>query len=369
MIIRHDDIVVPKRGEIRSLTGVRGIAALAVLFYHMANDKLADNAIIIMLRRGYLCVDLFFVLSGFVIALTYGGRFAGRGLGSETIKFLGHRLARVYPLYLLLTLLMAIFLLGSGRTSCSLLANILMIQAWGLSISYLSNAWSISAEWLAYLVFPLLCLILLRGSLLMLAATLAAVTALWLLAALPDLAIWRASDLFRSGELDRVSFHSIAPLVRCLSEFIIGIGMFRIAARCAPHGRAAGVAQAGCVGAILILATIRGTDFPIVLLLALLVLALARDEGFVADLLGRSVPHYLGRISYSVYLVQDFTIGLGSRIGALLARAGLPVHSGLVAGTIVVATLLLSAASFVLIEQPARRMIRRVTERRARRPR
>ena len=65
------------RSDFRSLTGIRGIAALFVMAYHGLEVK-AENAgrpFVWAMSRGYLAVDLFFCLSGFVLAYNYGERF------------------------------------------------------------------------------------------------------------------------------------------------------------------------------------------------------------------------------------------------------------------------------------------------------
>jgi peptidoglycan/LPS O-acetylase OafA/YrhL len=64
-------------GEITALTGLRGLAALAVTVFHYYADLdvgLTDP-LHMAVRRGYLNVDLFFILSGLVMAMTYGAGF------------------------------------------------------------------------------------------------------------------------------------------------------------------------------------------------------------------------------------------------------------------------------------------------------
>src|SRR5947209_6333252 len=61
--------------EIKTLTGLRGVAATVVMLYHFSYSEQMNSFLI---GRGYLAVDLFFVLSGFVMALSYGHLFAGR---------------------------------------------------------------------------------------------------------------------------------------------------------------------------------------------------------------------------------------------------------------------------------------------------
>lgn len=75
------------------LDGMRGLAAIAVITDHV-HSPLTEA----LLPGRYLAVDFFFVLSGFVIAHTYGARLAG---GWSVFDFMRVRLIRFYPLYLL----------------------------------------------------------------------------------------------------------------------------------------------------------------------------------------------------------------------------------------------------------------------------
>src|SRR5258707_7540721 len=91
--------------EIRSLTGMRGVAALAVVLYHLDLGQDDTGLVQHIIHHGYLAVDLFFVLSGFIMALTYSHVFVERFNINKYWKFLNHRIARIYPLYIFSTLL------------------------------------------------------------------------------------------------------------------------------------------------------------------------------------------------------------------------------------------------------------------------
>ena len=98
------------QNEIRSHTGLRGVAALCVVGYHqqfMAGYKLPFEA---LFHRAYLMVDLFFVLSGFVLSYVYSQKIDVR-------SFYRARFARIYPLHVfaLLTLTVVTFGLNALR--------------------------------------------------------------------------------------------------------------------------------------------------------------------------------------------------------------------------------------------------------------
>ena len=85
--------------DVPALTGVRGVAAVLVAVYHYFLPLMPQGSVTHRLfGRGYLYVDLFFVLSGYVMALTYGSMFSTRIRGKALGSFFWKRLARVYPL-------------------------------------------------------------------------------------------------------------------------------------------------------------------------------------------------------------------------------------------------------------------------------
>jgi peptidoglycan/LPS O-acetylase OafA/YrhL len=85
---------MPQVRAFPAMDGIRGIAAILVALFHFRATFLHyDNNVI---GDGYLAVDLFFVLSGFVLAHAYEHRFAR---GMTTFEFMRARVIRLYPLY------------------------------------------------------------------------------------------------------------------------------------------------------------------------------------------------------------------------------------------------------------------------------
>lgn len=172
------------RGEIRALTGLRLFAALSVVAYHFQFTQGDTYARILepfqpLIQSGALGVDLFFVLSGFVIAHVYA-RALGPGLRVRAVgSFLWARISRIWPAYALVTVGFGAWLLvrahfdKDGIITSQVLqpslgvrswvAQLLMVQMWDRPVvhgaSFSGPSWSISAEWLAYLAFPVLILI------------------------------------------------------------------------------------------------------------------------------------------------------------------------------------------------------------------
>ena len=88
------------------LDGLRGVAALMVIWYHVFEGfAFASNSAIETLNHGYLAVDFFFILSGFVIGYAYDDRW-GKSL---TMKdFFKRRLIRLHPMVIMGAVLGAI---------------------------------------------------------------------------------------------------------------------------------------------------------------------------------------------------------------------------------------------------------------------
>ncbi len=172
------DTMTPVGVFIRQLTGIRAVAAVWVLFYHLQGplDTLGVMSIPVLsdvIRVGRLGVDLFFALSGFILTHTYLTRL-GSGLHARaSVEFWWLRLARIYPVHFVMLNIAGIAIIaqtlitGDERERPWLnvwdyIRNLLLIQEWGPHPDRGWNvvAWSLSMEWLAYLLFPILVLAL-----------------------------------------------------------------------------------------------------------------------------------------------------------------------------------------------------------------
>lgn len=81
------------------LDGLRGVAALMVVIYHIFEGyAFAGGGIIESLNHGYLAVDFFFILSGFVVGYAYDDRL---GKSMKTKDFLKRRLIRLHPMVIM----------------------------------------------------------------------------------------------------------------------------------------------------------------------------------------------------------------------------------------------------------------------------
>ncbi|MFT4057005.1 MAG: acyltransferase [Novosphingobium sp.] len=153
------------RGRLRSLDGLRGIAACGVaFFYHPLLEFNAQAigdvpAVLLWLRTwGWTLVDLFFLISGYVFAQVYLGRAGGRaGLEQAALPdFAMARFARLYPLHLLLLLVTAVlFASEPANTAIAFVAHLFMMQAFVAPVGHTFDgpSWSLSVEVFCYAIF------------------------------------------------------------------------------------------------------------------------------------------------------------------------------------------------------------------------
>lgn len=360
----------PKRRELRQLTGIRIIAALWVVAFHFETQYtllLPEIGGLVWLAgsRGFLAVDLFFVLSGYILAYQHHDAFAqGRG---DYRGFLAKRLARIYPLQIttlafLVALVVATPLgkkLGSAETFTvwGAVQDVLLIRGWtGPSQGWNYPAWSLSAEWLAYLLFPavvLLITVVTRSSRVALVAVIAGAVVL---------------ETVGSIVLPWADHMPVAP-VRVVVAFVAGVALFRLCRDTPPRSRNGWLG--GLLLAALILATPALPEGPLVAAVSLascvaIVGLLATGSGPVVEFLGSGPLEYGGRVSFSLYMVHGIALLLSPvRFLGIENAAALPLAArvGLAVGQMVL-LLGLSIAAYHLVERPGQRLILAWTARR-----
>lgn len=355
-----------EKREIRSLTGLRGVAACMVMFFHASLPPGAGDGgpFLIIIRHGYLWVDFFFVLSGFVMALTYSRDFLARGTARAFPAFIAQRIARIWPLYIFASVVMLPFspvwhggattwLQVTGRA----VANLLMIQSWGFSPSMNLNAWSISTEWLAYMTFPALLWLALRsGKHTSMIVAAGCVLILCGLTWLPAIAIWQ-------GGLATNDPYSANPLFRCLAEFTLGLLAFRASQIFQGQAVAASRVAAPMICILIVaLFTTSALDAVIAALFPLLVLSLSQDRGVVARMLGSKPIHWLGMLSYSIYLLHPLFSEIRWHLQWRLEAANVPHAAFLPVLIMLCGTILASMLTLYYVERPGRMLLRRALE-------
>ena len=304
-------------------------------------------------------VDFFFVLSGFVLAMVYGSPSDQGGFAS----FIGQRLSRLYPLYALVTL--ACFLLARdgqplygepNQSWPALLSNLLMVQFWGWPTDSLAApGWSISVEWAANLLFPLFAVAMLRWKLprsVMLLAVLAALSALSEVIATEE--YWDTAMLVQAGW-----FRLPQPIVAGLVEFMAGMLCWRMRSQMRwPQWLGNTPALLAILVAMLLWIGLAALDIYFAALSCLLILGASYQRGVLARGLGSPVLHWLGLISFSVYLVHVPMALLVPWLRDALSAIGAP-HAFTLANALVMALVLpVATLTYRGIERPAQRWLR-----------
>jgi peptidoglycan/LPS O-acetylase OafA/YrhL len=283
------------------------------MLYHLAHFFPLQAGLwsIPFIRRAYLAVDLFFLLSGFVMAHVYGGSL-GTDWRAAWRPFALARFSRVYPLFAL-TLIATIATTaaasmkataqGISFSTGSLVLQPFLLQQWAASPNWDYPSWSISTEAEAYVVFVFTAGPLLTGSRPRLVAAVC-------------MALVIALDV-SGGNLKLPG--GIPALVRTLAEFSLGVLLYRA------HKRMNGLPWMGvpafalCVAGLLL-----RRDFLTVIGLACLILYGVVAAGTVGRIINSAPAVALGNWSYGIYLWHapvHFAV-----LGAL-AASGHPVES------------------------------------------
>lgn len=283
------------RRDIPSLTAIRGVAAVAVVVHHQTlffrfNEWTHPFTLISTLFMGYTGVDLFFVLSGFILTKIYL-TLQPRGWG----RFFLRRLLRLYPLHLSILAFMALGSLCSiGLAPHKLDWHMLAWSASllgpfvGLGPKLWNNvSWSISVELVCYIGFPVGVMLLRGAPNWLLGLALAGIAAL----------TWYVHLIHPE------SWVGLGALQRGGSDFALGAVTGLLATRVTPSKSLAWGLE--LLGAGLILWGMLSMQPPFIPLgAATLIFALNAQKGPLNALLTFRPLVYLGDISFSLYLLQ-----------------------------------------------------------------
>ena len=372
------------RGEIKALTGLRAVAATWVVLFHV--QALAwpylDQLPLVrqVISAGWTGVELFFVLSGFVITLSYVERVGRRPSPRVVGRFVLNRFARVWPAWAAVTMVAGgwVWLMRRNGLDADLVVahpdadlatlsqQLTMTHMWGrqdpVGAGYVLPGWSISAEWAAYLAFPLLAVALrwlrhLPAWLLLAAAvlTMSPLSVTAFTTGTPDSAqdwVLRIACGFTAGALTALAVRR-ARVTERLESLALGL-----------------VCSSLCmvVGGAVWAGWRRGSDYSqdfsgvVVVLFPLLVFGLAlTDRGPARWLSGRSIVHG-GRLSYSLYLVHFVVLDV-----VVTMWWQRPEHRGELTPGLALAVVPLVMVCFVLsaalhhgVEEPGRRLVLRL---------
>jgi peptidoglycan/LPS O-acetylase OafA/YrhL len=313
--------------ELLPITTLRFISALWVFLFHVRMRWPIDlpAPIANIISQGPLGMSIFFILSGFVLTYTYFNKEPSQNYKSYTIK----RFARIYPVYLVISILTLPFLQIAPipidaigwihylfTYSIVIALNILLLQAWFPSLfNYWidGGTWSLSVECFFYLLFPYILAVLKKLSIERLKLLL---SILYVLAVLPGL-------VFVTPLVPKVTFATVyaLPIYR-LPEFTIGIVLAILFIKDCQKERDAFFPATykliACVICLLVYLSIFANAFPqiyvihnfmaIPLLAAIVYYCASLNKGYLYRMLSHRYLVFLGKISYSFYLVQSIPI-------------------------------------------------------------
>lgn len=360
-----DPRAVPRVGfpaDLPGLTALRFPLAAGVVAFHLhlawPYDDLAFTGLV---ERSRLGVDVFFILSGFVLTHVYQAEVAEGRFRYD--QFLLARVARIFPLHLAVIAGMMGVVIGArligvdfaqeAYSLAGLAQTVLLVQAWSWSstpVEWNGPSWSLSAEWLAYLAFPLFAstgLALRRRPLALLGLAVGMFLAL-------D-AVYQAAfgDLLTHAER-RLGVLRIAP------EFLYGVALYRLAERWRPTPAVAWAGAGAACCLMLLLLHLRADERLIVAAAGPLVLSLALVSSAGADQPFRLPSLRLaGEASFALYLVHMPVLVLWKRgMGIATERPTSEALGPWEAPVVAVLCVALAIGAHLLIERPARGWVR-----------
>jgi peptidoglycan/LPS O-acetylase OafA/YrhL len=331
--LRPRDHHVVDRSQLRSLTGLRFVAALQVLIFHCV--PWASWGFPPLVRSiagsGYVAVSLFFILSGFILTYAHCG---GGARPLDRNRFYVSRFARVYPPYVFALALIAPFFVvhtirirGVVEFFKEAISVLTLVQAWfpSLAMAWNPPGWSLSAEAFFYILFPFVApaLVASRRS----TAFAVGIGCYAFSLAVPLAYIRLAPDgpviLNHDSTASWLSVVRYNPAIR-FPEFVIGVVFARFYFEARTHRfYRAGAALCSLLSVCVILATLTHAEaIPYVVLhngllapvFAVLIVSLAAGRGPLSAFLATRPLVALGDASYSLYVLQVPLLILWSQV-------------------------------------------------------
>ena len=353
--------------RIEALDSLRGLAALLIVLFHLPKFNPILN--ISFIDNGYLMVELFFVLSGFVIFNSYSNKIHSK---IDLLRFQFLRVGRLYPVHLVFLMAFVLIELAkyfsqqnfgieiksqafSTNSVTAIVQQILLLHAIGPTnnaITFNYPAWSVSVELYTYLIFGVITLLVNKKK-----------NVCFLLIALTSIVLLGSQTTF-----------GFDYLLRCLAGFFIGCLTAAIVANSKIKMPSyASVIALGCIVMFLQLKTSGQYDLFIYPLTSFLILSLVTSrEGRLNKILEVKVLAWLGALSYSVYMSHAFVIWFFEQIIKRLWKiAPPPLTSGdltiqlsavetiFTCAAILVTVCIVSSFIYRFIEKPMREKSRR----------
>ena len=360
---RHQEVRRGEGKQLDSLTGLRIFAAAWVMLLHFRHVTETETWRFPLVERfimqGQYGVDLFFVLSGFILSHVYFEQLRTRLCWPDFRSFINFRFARLYPVHLVTFLAMvALFVAeilffeessaNSERYSPAVfISTLTMTHAWwGVIVTPNMPAWSISAEWFAYLLFPVLCLIIAR---------LRVAPLVFVVVGLGLAVVWR----------EAMDHH----LIRVMAGFLVGMATYQM------YHHSSKLARVPFLGTVIVTLIVLWATLGNpprleigIVLFAALVLTLASERDWLCRVLSLKAVVYLGEVSYAVYMVH-WVVRVIVRTAAERTSILEYIPLGLMVAVYVTVSMLAAVLLYHLVERPWRRRLRRLLTHRGTKPR
>jgi peptidoglycan/LPS O-acetylase OafA/YrhL len=333
-----------RTAHIQNLTGLRGFAALSVLLLHIRYGELSNaygHFAFLFKTRG-LGVDVFFILSGFILAYVHGKDFGSSLRPKEAFNFWIARLARIYPVHFFMLVLTA-FILPMHRlyawspvdTALTFYANLFLVHAWGVtpSLTFNQPSWSISSEWAAYLTFPFV----------------AYFTRKW--GKIPFALLLIGLALYVPHLHPNMLTNGVWT-IKCIIYFIAGYCTYQVC-HDLPDSRLWRITAMAIAPLILLLFWMTSIQYYFGLAFPFLVIVMIASLFRAGPIWGYSNPVsvYLGKISFSLYMCHIMVMFVERKLfGMLDLKYEIPI------------ILAFSMLLYHCIEEPMRKVIRRMAE-------
>ncbi len=337
------------KAQINALTSTRAVAAIMVVIHHFADAVFPFSALPRVFHSGDIAVSYFFVLSGFVLFISYH---------DETISFgdfFKRRVARIVPVYILALVLMILVAVGflnyslNGVAFKEIALSGLFLQAYVPSYPLVLNspAWTISVEMFFYALFPLFLMLLNKNRTVFMTATLL----LFVLAQYFHLKYYTQRWSLPDSIVDTVFFN---PVVH-INQFLIGMtgGYLFINKRTImPKSSWVTLALFSLV-ILLIAARPDNISYQVGLIAPVFMLFIFSVAVSQPTFLNAKAFVFLGEISYGIYILQFPVFKFLKAINGQYMH--IPGQYFFFIGLVVLLTV--SAMSYLLFEKPLRQKI------------
>ncbi|HAR63381.1 MAG: hypothetical protein DKM50_08900 [Candidatus Margulisiibacteriota bacterium] len=343
--------------KIYSLTSLRFFLAVWVICRHLSSALQYELA---WTKNGYLAVDVFFILSGFILSYCYDDKIKTI---SDYFLYLIKRIARIYPAYFVTTAFFIIYNVINAyinqepdklMTSLTI-KNLLMIQSWfGFNPSLNYPAWSISTEFLAYIVILPFCFFILNKAKIF-------YKILWLLLSIGALCLY-INHYHATAGLSTHGFNVYTHMTffRILPAFILGNYICHIYKK----GIQIKYAHTFLLLTIILFFFVAESKAPLDILIYplsfLLILSLLNITGIVYKFFSTRSLVFLGEASYCIYLAQAINIQIFS---ALIKMNVIIVSNKMFMLVMLLLTIILTGIGlYIYVEKPMRKKILTIAE-------